>query len=206
MEVLGPDDVRPLAFFGYGSAMDERNAAGTIIRRWVEIADRARLLPELDAIFFEASATKSFASEAERAAFRERWLGRYLSHYPDEAFVALTPDGTVAGYLVGSLDDPASTPALLRHRLFRRPRAPDGSLSRAGAREPRSALARTRIGSRLVAAFADHARRAGAPGVHAVTGRAMRNVGFYLSNGFDEAGAVKTRDLELVFLARSLVD
>jgi GNAT superfamily N-acetyltransferase len=206
LEVLGPDDVRPLAFFGYGFAMDERNAAGTIIRRWVEIADRARLLPELDAIFFEASATKSFANEAERAAFRERWLGRYLSHYPDEAFVALTPDGTVAGYLVGSLDDPASTPLFSDIAYF-------ADLARLTARYPAQLHVNLAqpwrgggIGSRLVAAFADHARRAGAPGVHAVTGRAMRNVGFYLSNGFDEAGAVKTRDRELVFLARSLVD
>ena len=48
--------------------------AAVAIRRWAEVAHQERLSDQLDAIFFEASGTKSFASEDARAAFRERWL------------------------------------------------------------------------------------------------------------------------------------
>jgi GNAT superfamily N-acetyltransferase len=174
------------------------------IRRWAAIRDHARLAAELDAIFFEASATKSFAGEAERAAFRERWLGRYLAHYPDQAYLALAPDGAVAGYLVGSFDDPARTPLFADIAYFK-------SFAALTADYPAqlhvnlAPLWRGQgIGARLVEEFAEAARRAGAKGVHVVTGRGMRNVGFYLANGFREAGALASNGREIVFLARSL--
>ena len=47
------------------------------------------LMAQLDAIFFEASGTKTFASSEECATFRERWLGRYLAHDAQHAFLAL---------------------------------------------------------------------------------------------------------------------
>jgi hypothetical protein len=52
-------------------------------------ADRWRA--EIEAIFFANAGTKSFASEAERDAYRELWLGRYLQHCPEACFVALAP-------------------------------------------------------------------------------------------------------------------
>ena len=48
------------------------------VRRWADVDRPERLTGQLDAIFFEASGTKSFASEEARAAFRERWFARYL--------------------------------------------------------------------------------------------------------------------------------
>ena len=75
------------------------------IRRWADV-DRPELLTrQLDAIFFEASGTKTFASEAAREAFRERWFARYLMQHPQWAYVAMAADGTLAGYLVGALDE-----------------------------------------------------------------------------------------------------
>ncbi len=61
---------------------------------------------QVDAIFFEASG-RTFEPGAERDAFRERWLGRYLDSGTDEVFLALAADETVAGYLVGDVRDPA---------------------------------------------------------------------------------------------------
>jgi GNAT superfamily N-acetyltransferase len=174
------------------------------IKRWDAVPDRARLLAEIDAIFFEASATKSFASAEERDAFRKRWLGRYLTHYPAQAYLALAPDGTVAGYLVGSLDDPARTPLFSDIGYF-------ASFAALTAEYPAQLHVNLApgwrgqgIGSRLVEAFAHDARRAGARGVHVVTARGMRNVGFYMANGFHEAGALQSNGRDLVFLARSL--
>jgi GNAT superfamily N-acetyltransferase len=174
------------------------------IHRWDALPNRARLLPEIDAIFFEASATKSFVSDAEREAFRERWLGRYLAHYPAQAFLALSEDGSVAGYLVGSLDDPARTPLFSDIGYF-------ASFAALTAEYPSQIHVNLApdwrgqgIGAHLIEAFAEDARRAGARGVHVVTARGMRNVGFYTANGFHEAGALISNGRDIVFLARSL--
>lgn len=176
------------------------------IRRWVEVTDRERLIAEIDKIFFEASATKSFETAAHREAFRERWLHRYLTGFPEEAFLALAPGGTIAGYLVGSLDDPAATAAFADIGYY-------SSFAALTARYPAQLHVNLApqwreqgIGARLVAEFTGHARSQGAPGVHVVTARGMRNARFYLRNGFHEAGALPWNDRELLFLARSLAD
>jgi GNAT superfamily N-acetyltransferase len=174
------------------------------IHRLTEIADRDSLTPALDAIFFEASATRSFASDTERAAFRERWLGRYLSAEPQWAYIARDAAGAVVGYLVGSIEDPrrsgrygdvgyfldfadltAGYPAHLHVNLAQ------GHRNRG-------------IGAALIGAFAVDAARAGAAGMHVVTGAASRNVRFYERNGFRELGRATFNAHEVVFLGRKL--
>jgi GNAT superfamily N-acetyltransferase len=165
------------------------------IRRWTDIADQHSLGDEIDAVFYEASNTKSFASDADRAAFRERWLGRYLTQYPDHAFVALAEDGRVAGYLVGAIGEPSSFsafaevnehfPAHLHVNLAPRYR----SLG---------------IGAALIDAFAIDAARAGAPGMHVVTSADARNVRFYERRGFTEQARTQVGGRDLVFLGRRL--
>ena len=61
----------------------------------------------IDEVFFQSSGTPVFASEAARAAFRQRWLGRYLRGAAEHTFVAMTGDGEAVGYLVGGIVDPA---------------------------------------------------------------------------------------------------
>ena len=180
------------------SADDPREVA---VRRWADIPHKERLIPEIDAIFFEASGTKSFASEAERAAFRERWLGCYLESEPEWAYLAIASDKSVAGYLVGSIDAsghqadsgylqgfaplPADYPAHLHVNL-----AP--------------AFRNRGIGRDLIAAFAADAYRAGAKGLHVVTAAGARNVGFYERAGFCVLARSKVGKRELVFLGRKL--
>jgi GNAT superfamily N-acetyltransferase len=60
------------------------------------------------------------------------------------------------------------------------------------------------IGAGLVTAFLDLAGDTGAEGVHAISTRGMRNVGFYLANGFEERGATTINGRELVFLGRDV--
>jgi GNAT superfamily N-acetyltransferase len=166
-----------------------------VIRRWVDVPDKERLIPAIDAIFFEASNTKSFASEHDRAAFRERWLGRYLADEPQFAYLAFARDGTLAGYLVGSLLEPVGFevfadaaweyPAQLHVNLA--PQFRDRG-----------------IGARLIATFATDALFAGAPGMHVVTSADSRNVRFYARNGFAEIVRTSIGGRELVFLGRKL--
>lgn len=182
---------------------------GPAIRRWSEIGAPDQRRREIQAVFYEASATKTFASCSERAAFEERWLGRYLADDPRWFYVACAPAvnagcGPVAGYLAGSLDDPARTPRFADIGYF-------PELADLTARYPAHLhinLApeyRSRgWGERLVATFAADARAAGAPGVHVVTGRGVRNVRFYQACGFEEVGSVMWRERELVMLGRKL--
>jgi GNAT superfamily N-acetyltransferase len=163
------------------------------------------LASQIDGIFFEASSRSSFVSAEERAAFRERWLGRYLKGGTDVVLVAQDRDGSVAGYLVGALDDPAGQDRFADIGYFR---AAFGDLCRRYPAHLHINLApafRSRgIGARLIDAFAARAAAAGAPGLHVVTARGMRNVRFYTRCGFSELGAAAWNGREVVFLGKPL--
>ncbi len=180
--------------------MSEDNAdvrPAIAVRRWMDVAHSDRLLEQLDAIFFEASGTKTFADDEARAAFRERWFARYLAQYPQWAYVAIAEDGRVAGYLVGALDEgsglddfavaAAEFPAHLHVNLAPQFRSRG-------------------IGADLIEAFAADVRRAGAKGVHVVTSADARNVRFYERVGFRQRARTSVNGRELVLLGRSLAD
>ena len=46
---------------------------------------RASEISGIETIFFASSNVEQFDDAAERAAFRERWLGRYLDHWPEHS-------------------------------------------------------------------------------------------------------------------------
>jgi GNAT superfamily N-acetyltransferase len=173
------------------------------IKRWSEMPDKARLVPGIGAIFFESSATKTFADERERAAFRERWLGRYLEHEPQWAYLALDR-GRVVGYLVGSVE----APALGAHRVDAGYGGDFAALATQYPAHLHVNLApsyRNRgIGAELIATFAADAARAGASGVHVVTGAGSRNVRFYERNGFAELARADFNGHGVVFLGKRL--
>lgn len=174
------------------------------IRRWTDIGAREGLLPLLDAIFFEASGTKSFASDADRQTFRERWLGRYLERDGQWAYLAFDSNDTLAGYLLGSLDDPARTPRFDDIGYFK----DFAGLTVAYPAHLHVNLApafrNLGIGAQLIDRFAKDAARAGAPGVHVVTGAQARNISFYARNGFRELDRATSNANEVVFLGRRL--
>jgi GNAT superfamily N-acetyltransferase len=171
---------------------------------YAALAHRDGLGGELDAIFFEASETRTFPSAEARAAFRERWLGRYLRHYPGEALLALARGQRVAGYLVGCLEDPAATGRFDDVQYFKDfcdlTRRFPAHLHINVAPEFRG----HGLGSRLIEAFVRHARAAASSGVHVVTGKGMRNVGFYERNHFSICGETSVDGRSLVLLGRRL--
>lgn len=179
--------------------MPETNAAPAasrvLIRRWHDTPRHDRLIEELNVIFFEASNTKSFASEEAREAFRDRWFARYLDLYPQWSYIAQTEDGTVVGYLVGALDEPSgfedfasaaqAFPAHLHVNL-----APQ--------------FRNRGIGAELIDAFAADAARAGVKGIHVVTSADARNVRFYERAGFKPRATTIVNGNQLVFLGRTI--
>jgi GNAT superfamily N-acetyltransferase len=191
---------------------DERSCGGSAIRvgRLMDVVAgplpaRASEVRGIETIFFASSNVQQFDDAAERAAFRERWLGRYLDHWPEHVFVASTPDARIVGYLAGCLADPAT------HPMFA-----DIAYMPAFADLSRSYPAHLHInldpgwrsggiGTRLIEAFCAHATGRVA-GVHVVTGRTARNVGFYERNGFRLLRTTRSPwgDAEIAFLARTL--
>jgi GNAT superfamily N-acetyltransferase len=178
------------------------------IERYLERTRPARIVARLDEIFFASSATQTFADEAARAAFRERWLGRYLAQDAQHAYLAVVDPGgeveDVAGYLVGSLDDPAQAQRFADLGYFR-------DMAHLTARYPAQLHINLApewrgqgIGRELVAAFCTHAKGAGVPGVHVFTSRGMRNVRFYADCGFSEVGASAWNGREILMLGCSL--
>ena len=158
----------------------------------------------VERIFFASAGRKTFADEAERSAFRERWLGRYLVHDRCHAFLARDKNDGIVGYLVGSLDDPVQTdrfrdisfyagfadltvryPAHLHINLDPERRS-QGS------------------GGPPIEAFASHSSKRGAGGVHIVTGAGVRNVRFYEGCGFEGLRTNAWGDAQVLFMGRIL--
>jgi GNAT superfamily N-acetyltransferase len=159
---------------------------------------------ELDRIFFESSSVQSFDNNQLRGAFRERWLGRYLTRYPEWAYVATLPNGDFVGYLIGCLDDPALDPMFDDIGYFK-------TIPTFTAAYPAhlhvnltEAWRGQGVGRRLMDAFAADASAAGSQGVHVVTGRNMHNVSYYAKVGFKEVGVFPWNGRELLFLGRKL--
>ncbi len=177
---------------------------GTTIERGgglrLDAVDRAAI----DDIFYSASKTTSFASAEARAAFHDRWLGRYLRDDPDWVVLARSPDGQVVGYLVGAVDDPAPAPRFADIGYF-------AALAPLTARYPahlhvnvRADMRSKGIGAALIEAFANDAAWCGAPGVHVVTGHDSRNVAFYVRHGFAPLAALSWNGARIVLLGRVL--
>lgn len=181
------------------------DAAGEAqVERWIDIENRDALLAGLDAVFYDSSATTMFASDEVRHAFRERWLGRYLTHYAGWTFVARARDGSVVGYIVGSHDDPAQTPLFSDIGYFQ-------DFAALTAQYPVQLHVNVSpdwrgygIGARLLQTFVADVAQEGLPGVHVVTTRGMRNVSYYIANGFDEVGHTLWNGRELVMLGRKV--
>ncbi len=178
--------------------------SGTPIFKLTEMPPVTDFERQLDHIFFSSSATKTFADEAAREAFRERWLGRYLKHDKAWFYVALAGE-KVAGYLAGSIDDPARSDRFADIEYIPR-------LANETERYPAhlhinvdEKLRSAGLGSRLITRFLGDLRGAGVRGVHLVTGRFSRNIAFYQRNGFVPVRGLKWSDGEVLMLGRSLL-
>jgi ribosomal protein S18 acetylase RimI-like enzyme len=174
------------------------------VRPYAAIAAPDRLDAALDHVFFVSSNTKSFPNDELRRQFRDRWLGRYLRQNPHEAFLAFDAEERLAGYVIGSLTDPATEPRFADIGYF--PLLADRTLHYPAHLHINLAPTCRGIGlgSLLIDRFAAHAVDRGAPGVHVVTSDGARNVGFYRRNGFEPIRTFLWNGSVLVMLGRKL--
>lgn len=170
------------------------------IVRLAELRERGAALAGAEAVFWQTAGTASFAGEAERAAYRDLWLGRYIAHAAGEFFLVLSPAGAVIGYLAGSLvSDAPPLPGPDYYALF-----PPALMQRYPAHLHVNVQADSRsagVGAALVRAFLDHCRRHGSPGVHAVTAAGSGSAAFFERCGLSPRARAEWRGRELAFLA-----
>jgi GNAT superfamily N-acetyltransferase len=162
--------------------------------------DEAAVLPQIEAIFFDSAATQGFASEAQRAAYRDLWLGRYVRHCPRQFLIARGPGGEVAGYLAGALiSNREPLPGPDYYDIF-----PASLIEAYPAHlhvNVRQDCQGRSVGSVLIEAFRAICREHDAPGFHAVTAARSRAAAFFTRCGLDERATADRSGLLLAFLA-----
>jgi GNAT superfamily N-acetyltransferase len=178
---------------------------GCSIRKLATADLDAPLLRQIEAIFWQTSA-QTHAPGPARDAFRERWLGRYLLGGSDIVLVAMEGETTVAGYLVGALQNPARQSRFADIGYYRADFADLTAQFPAHLHINLDQRFRSRgIGAILIEEFVRHAKLAGAPGVHVTTGKGVRNTRFYARCGFEELGSTMWNGRAVVFLGRRIL-
>ncbi len=138
---------------------------------------------QVEEIFFESSAKKSFKDEEEKKNFHYNYLGYYLVHHPELCLVAIKEDQVMA-YIVGSLDsnkDEELIQKLPHYGLFK------NLFSKYPTHLHINAHAQSRglgIGSLLIFEFEQVAVAHGSIGVHLITSPSAQNVKFYQNNKY----------------------
>jgi GNAT superfamily N-acetyltransferase len=157
-------------------------------------------LRQVEAIFFDSAATRNFDSDADRAAFHELWLGRYLRHCPHEFLMAMNADGEAVGYLAGSLtSNREPLPGPDYYAGF-----PAGLIEAYPAHihvNVRHDCRGQAVGPALIEAFCAICREHCVEGLHAVTAAESRAAAFFIRCGLDERATADWRGRRLAFLA-----
>ena len=138
---------------------------------------------QVDAIFFEASTRKEFKDQEEREAFNWKYLGFYLAHYPEYAWLALKEE-TVLGYVVGMPFSHDPSLYLLQPHL----KAFASSFEKFPAHLHINCHPEARglgVGKRLVLQLVEQLKSEGVVGLHILTGSSSDNRFFYEKLGFD---------------------
>lgn len=156
---------------------------------------------QIRVIFFETSTRKEFASEEEREAFFEKYVGFYLKNYPHLVFVAKSE--RVLGYVLGSPITDASFYKIQPHLevfedLFKKyPGHLHINLS--------AASQGLGLGQKLVFEFCRALSTYHSPGLHIMTGPESRNQSFYEKLGFSFKKTRNFRGNPILFMGLELV-
>lgn len=138
---------------------------------------------QMDEIFFEASTKKKFKDIKEKEAFNWKYLGFYLSHYPEFAWLALKDD-KVLGYVVGMPF--TQDPSLYQIQPHLIPFADEFKSFPAhlhiNCHESSRGLG---IGKSLTLKLIEQLKSQHIPGLHIMTGPKSENQMFYSKLGFD---------------------
>jgi GNAT superfamily N-acetyltransferase len=189
--------------------LDHHDAmAGCIALSECSLSDSARLLAQVEWIFFETTPTKSFESAAARKAFYQRWCGNYADTQPGAFLLALDESGDLAGYVAGCPDTFSPASKAITGDIYYFNPSFRGALRNYPSHfhiNVRPGLQGKGIGHYLVARFAEICARGGSPGIHVVTSATSRAVKFYEACGFTSIVPYAGADPGLAVLVRATV-
>jgi GNAT superfamily N-acetyltransferase len=134
-------------------------------------------------IFFETSTNKTFKDQNERDAFYWKYVGFYLSHFPEYAWLALQ-DEKVLGYVLGmpSTENPDLYAIQPHLKAFQE----HFKLYPAHLHVNCHVDARGQgVGKMLVQKLINQLKAQKIPGLHIMTGATSDNKNFYQKLGFD---------------------
>ena len=138
---------------------------------------------QLSEIFFEASAKKEFKDQKEKDVFFWKYVGFYLSHYPEYAWLAVQ-DGKVLGYVLGMpfTQDPSLYAIQPHLQAFQE------HFKTYSAHLHVNCHVNARghgVGKKLVLQLMDQLKDQKVPGLHIMTAPDSDNKIFYQKLGFD---------------------
>lgn len=153
---------------------------------------------QLADIFFESSTKKEFKDAEERRAFEWKYLGFYLSHYPEYAWVAVE-EHKLLGYVLGMpfSQDPSLYQIQPHMKKF------EAEFMEFPAHLHINCHADARgkgIGSKLVQTLLNQLTTEHIKGLHIMTGPASENRHFYHKLGFD----FELEKEQILFMGKSL--
>lgn len=158
-------------------------------------------LEQVDSIFFEASAVKSFSSEEKKAAFKKRWLDMYLERDPLKGgFVALEGE-IVLGYVVFHLDTKKMLETVSDSSLDLFKQCIDNFPAHLHINCHASSRGKG-VGSKLLKACFKKLKESGISGVHIVTDPDAPNVNFYYKNDFKFQQTKALKNTSLLFMGK----
>ncbi|MBL7666043.1 MAG: GNAT family N-acetyltransferase [Bacteriovoracaceae bacterium] len=143
----------------------------------------AKVVTEIQNIFFETSTKTDFKNPEEKLTFFEKYCGYYLKHHPNFFFLALH-ENKIVGYLCGAVNSASETELytiLSHYGLF------EDQYLKYPAHLHMNLTAKLQgqgIGTLLVEAFVNKLKETKVKGMHIITAPKARNVGFYQKNNF----------------------
>ena len=158
---------------------------------------------EVREIFFESSTKKLFKDEAEKEAFYEKYLGFYLKHYPQFAWVARSE--RVLGYVIVAPESQNIELQKLQPHL----QVFDSYFQNYPAHLHINCHYESRglgVGSKLILEAETKLRQLNIKGLHIMTSRDAANKSFYKKLGFDFQTELNFHGSMILFMGKSLSD
>ena len=138
---------------------------------------------QIDTIFFEASTKKEFKDAQEKEAFNWKYLGFYLAHYPEYAWIAVK-NQQVLGYIVGMpfTQDPSLYQIQPHLSAFAEEFKHYPAHLHINCHESSRGMG---VGKLLTLQLIEQLKQQGIKGLHIMTGPASDNRAFYSKLGFN---------------------
>jgi ribosomal protein S18 acetylase RimI-like enzyme len=160
-----------------------------------------RDLSELREIYFESSSRKDFQDAADKEKFFEKYLGFYLTHYPDHVWVAR--DGKILGYMVAApVTQDTEFYRIQPHlQIFEKYLADYPAHLHVNFHQDARGLG---LGSKLFSEVEKDFQRMKIRGIHIMTGPDSRNKSFYERLGFNFEVTLDFMGTPILMMGKSL--